>query len=90
MKFYAYSYKKVIVHPYTDSAQANFAGSQTLRRLTLRGVKQIFQIFENLQFQGISDPYDDISKKLNIFRKSKIGQHCAESTIKFSEDPKVT
>ena len=32
---------------------ANTARSQTLRRLTLRGVKQIFQIFEYLHFQGI-------------------------------------
>ena len=47
--------------------QANTAWSQTLNRLTLHRVKQIFQIFEYLYFQGIKDPYDDILKKIRIF-----------------------
>ena len=67
----------MFANPKLDSAQANTAWSlntarsRLLRKLTLRGVKQIFLILENLHFQGISDPYDDISKISNIFRKSK-------------------
>ena len=36
----------------SDSAEANTARSPTPCRLTLRGVKLIFSIFENLHFQG--------------------------------------
>ena len=50
-----------------DSAQANTARSQTSHKLTLLGVQQIFLIFENLHFQAISDPHDDISKNFEYF-----------------------
>ena len=59
----------------SDSWQANTARSQKLKYsqiqnwLTLRGVKQFFLIFKNLHFQGIKDPYDDISKNFEYFLK---------------------
>ena len=53
---------------------ANTAQSQTTCKLTLQEIKKKNSIFENIHFQGISDPYDDIPKKFRLF----------------SENPKVT